>query len=96
MSDRQITKDTKLTEEEVQAAKEQLHKKHLFPMIDRYYADPIYNGQTYSLHSFIPCEGATPDKRGIYGFMKCRGCFTTMEEAPKPQDWLLVEKAGVY
>lgn len=52
-----------------------------FKRVDRMYVDPIYGGQKYSLHSFVPSKGAKPDKNGMYGFMKCRGCFTSLTEA---------------
>ncbi|MHA1972436.1 MAG: DUF5832 domain-containing protein [Candidatus Hodarchaeales archaeon] len=47
---------------------------------DRKYADPKIPGQTYSLHSFIPAKGAKPDKDGIFGMLKIRGTFGTLEE----------------
>ena len=55
-----------------------------FPKIDRSgqgVVDPIYNNQVFALHSFVPVKGATPDKNGVYGFVKFRGTFATLEEA---------------
>ena len=48
---------------------------------ERKYADPGIVGQKYSLHSFIPSKGATPDNDGIYGMIKIRGTFATVEES---------------
>ena len=48
---------------------------------ERRYADPRIPGQIYSLHSFIPSKDAIPDKDGIYGMIKIRGTFSSVEEA---------------
>lgn len=60
-----------------------------FPIIDKYYNDPIYNGQLFCLHSFVPTKGAKPDEKGVYGFMKCRGAFQTLDEANQRAEWLI-------
>lgn len=81
-----------LTEQEARDANESLVDTTLvkkFPRQDKFYADPIYNNQLYSLHSFIPSSGAQPDKDGVYGFMKCRGCFFTVDEANQRAEWLI-------
>jgi hypothetical protein len=52
-----------------------------FPRVDRTYADPVYQNQIYCLHSFVPTKGSKPDDQGVYGFIKCRGTFYTLEEA---------------
>ncbi len=73
-----------LSEEEVsQALKENVDTEIIqkFPKLDKFYADPIYNSQTYCIHSFVPSKGASPDKDGLFGFMKCRGTFQTEGEA---------------
>lgn len=81
-----------LTEEEVKAAKEELQDKGMlekFRQQDKFYSDPIYNNQIYSLHSFIPTKGAKPDEHGVFGFMKCRGTFFTQEEADQRAEWII-------
>ena len=60
-----------------------------YTKVDRAYADPPYNGQVYSMHSFIPSKGATPDKHGVFGFMKCRGTFFNKREAHERAEWLV-------
>jgi Family of unknown function (DUF5832) len=53
----------------------------LFPRVDRMYKDPIISGQVYCLHSFVPTQGARPDEKGVYGFIKCRGTYATLEDS---------------
>lgn len=63
-----------------------------FPKIDRSgqgMADPIYNNQVFALHSFVPVKGATPDKNGVYGFVKFRGTYATLEEANSRAEFLV-------
>lgn len=81
-----------LSENEVKLAKEELLDDELiskFKKQEKYYADPLYNNQTYCLHSFVPTAGATPDKEGVYGFMKCRGTFFSQEESDTRAEWLI-------
>ena len=56
---------------------------------ERKYADPGIVGQKYSLHSFIPSKGASPDKDGIYGMLKIRGTFATIEETNEKAEDLI-------
>lgn len=60
-----------------------------FPRVEKYYSDPQIPGQTICLHSFVPSKGATPDKDGIYGMVKCRGTFTTEREADERAEFLV-------
>jgi hypothetical protein len=60
-----------------------------FPKVERVYADPSIMNQTYCLCSFIPSSGATPDKDGIFGMMKVRGAFQTLEEASQRSEFLI-------
>lgn len=53
--------------------------------------DPLYENQVYSLHSFVPVKGATPDKNGVFGFVKFRGTFPTREAANERAEWLVRE-----
>ena len=73
-----------LTEEHIELAMTELNKRDMlikFPRVDKFYADPVYNNQVYCLHSFVPSRGATPDSKGVYGMMKCRGTFSSQQEA---------------
>jgi hypothetical protein len=84
--------ETVLTEEEGKAAVQELHitdfvKK--FPRNEKFFADPIYNNQVYCLHSFVPAKGASPNKEGVYGMIKCRGVFPSVEEANQRAEWLI-------
>lgn len=60
-----------------------------FPRVERLYADPLYQNQVFGLHSFVPAQGATPDKEGVYGFVKFRGAFMSLEEANQRAEWLI-------
>jgi hypothetical protein len=57
-----------------------LEKIAYFPRVDRYICDPTFQNQKFCIHSFVPAKGATPDKDGIFGMMKCRGTFTSEPE----------------
>lgn len=60
-----------------------------YPKIERRLEDPEYNDQKYCLHSFIPSSGATPDKDGVYGIMKFRGAFKTVDEMKERTEHLI-------
>jgi hypothetical protein len=60
-----------------------------YPKVERYYSDPQYRDQVYSLHSFLPAAGATPDKDGIYGMIKIRGVFSNQQEMDQRAEWLI-------
>jgi hypothetical protein len=60
-----------------------------FPRVDKTYADPHVNLQTYGLISFVPSKGATPNEHGIYGFAKLRGNFATENEADQRAEFLI-------
>jgi hypothetical protein len=74
-----------LTENDVSHAMKELNVTSFvdrFPRVEKFYADPnIPSLQTYSLISFLPAIGATPDKDGVFGMLKVRGTFGTEEEA---------------
>jgi hypothetical protein len=74
-----------LSKAEYKEAKQILVKdafvKFKFPRIYKTRIDPQLNGQQYSLHSFIPAQGATPDKDGVFGIFKNRGNFSSQNEA---------------
>lgn len=88
----QASKSSQMNDDEFKYAKEELYDTSFiekFPKVDRLYADPIYNNQMYSLHSFIPSKGAQPDEHGVYGFMKFRGSFQTIEEANDRAEFII-------
>lgn len=80
-----------LDDNELAAASEDLIRKSYenYPKLDRRFADPAFENQKYSLHSFIPAKGATPDKDGVFGMFKFRGSFATAEEAQHRARWLI-------
>jgi hypothetical protein len=60
-----------------------------FPRLERQFADPPIPLQTYGLLSFVPSKGASPDKDGVYGFMKVRGNYATSQEASERAEFLI-------
>ena len=87
-----------LSEEEVREAVNTLHISSFvekFPRNEKFYADPQYSNQVYCLHSFVPAKGAKPNEKGIYGMVKFRGAFLTVDEANQRAEWL-VRNADSY
>jgi hypothetical protein len=82
-----------LTEEQVQAAVQDLvissNLAEKYPHLERQFADPPIPLQTYSLVSFVPAKGATPDKDGFYGFAKVRGTYASPQEAVERSEFLI-------
>jgi len=73
-----------LSEEQVNEAMVALNNTSFvdkFPRVERQFADPPIPLQTYGLISFVPSKGASPDKDGVYGFMKMRGNYATQQES---------------
>ncbi len=88
----QDSRSSTFTDEELKSAKQALHRTEFvekFPRVDRLYADPVYNNQVYSLHSFVPAQGAKPDEQGVFGFMKFRGTFQSLEEANDRAEFII-------
>ena len=52
-----------------------------FLKIDRGISDPVILQQKYCLVSFTPSTTAKPDEDGIFGMIKFRGAFRTVQEA---------------
>lgn len=52
-----------------------------YKAIERIYADPAVNLQKFTLISFVPAKGASPNEKGIYGMAKVRGSYDTEVEA---------------
>lgn len=80
-----------LNKEEFKEAIKELHDTSFlkFPRIEKTYTDPQIPSQIYCLHSFVPSKGATPDKNGIYGMVKFRGSFGTLQEANERSEYLI-------
>lgn len=81
-----------LTEPEVREAVKELHVTTFtdkFPKFEKFYADPAMANQTYALVSFMPSQGATPDKDGVYGMLKVRGTYASEDEAMLRAEWLI-------
>lgn len=70
----------KLNKDETIKATEELNIS-LFPRIERGYCDPSILNQTIGLFSFIPANGATPNKNGVFGYGKIRGVYNSIFEA---------------
>lgn len=88
-----------LTEEQATEAISELNIQtftNKFPKVDRNFADPPISLQTYGLVSFIPAKGATPNKKGIYGFAKLRGNYATEIEANQRAEMLIKEVDSVH
>lgn len=81
-----------LTDKEAEAAMAQLVDTSLidkFPKVERQFADPPIHLQTFGLVSFVPSKGATPDKDGVFGFMKIRGNYASQTEASERCEYLI-------
>jgi hypothetical protein len=82
-----------LTEEQVNDALQTLvvdsNLVEKFPRLERQFADPPIPLQTFTLVSFVPSKGATPDKDGFYGFAKVRGNYASTEEAMDRSEFLI-------
>jgi len=50
----------------------------------------------YCLHSFVPAKGAVADKDGIFGMIKCRGTFNTVEEADQQATSLIKKVDSIH
>ena len=60
-----------------------------FPERENFYADPPIPNQKIALISFVPAKGATPDKDGVYGMAKVRGCFDSERECDERSELIL-------
>ena len=81
---KQTREEKPFTPEETDAACEELIDNTFvkkFPVREKFFSDPVIHGQHIGLFSFIPAKGATPDKKGVFGFAKIRGNFASEEEA---------------
>ncbi len=81
---------SQLTDEETQNAVSELESKELlYPIRDRQLCDDQIQFQNIGLFSFVPCAGAKPNEKGIYGFAKLRGNFGTEDEASQRAEKLI-------
>ena len=81
-----------LAEDEVKSAMAELNVDAFvrrFPKIEKFYADPPLTNQLYSLVSFVPAKGATPDRDGVFGMLKVRGTFASEDEAMLRAEYLV-------
>ena len=81
-----------LSSEEVANAMSELYVTDFtkkFPRVEKFYADPIIPNQIFSLVSFVPSKGSSPDKDGVYGMIKVRGTFATEDEAMQKAENLI-------
>ena len=87
-----ISEKVNLTPDESRAAVQDLLVKNIvrnYPATERTFADPSIPGQKLCLVSFIPSVDAVPDKDGVYGMMKVRGCYDNEEEADDRAELLI-------
>jgi hypothetical protein len=79
-----------LTVEETKRAKNDLVSKNLlFPRSVKATNDPVILSQEYGLISFTPAKDVQPNKNGIYGVIKLRGNFPTLEESEQYSENLI-------
>lgn len=71
-----------LSSEHTEQARNELLKSNLlFPRSVKSINDPVIMGQEYGLISFTPAKDVQPNSNGIYGVLKLRGNFGTLEES---------------
>jgi hypothetical protein len=81
-----------LSEQEVVEAMKNLNNNSFtknFLSVERRYADPVDHMQKIGLISFVPAKGATPNDKGIYGFAKLRGNYSTENEANEKAEFII-------
>jgi hypothetical protein len=90
---RPASNDPPLSDTETDRAMEELNKTSYialdFPRRDKTFVDPSIVNQVYSLFSFVPSKEAKPDKNGVYGYGKIRGCFSTDIEANQRAEFII-------
>lgn len=88
-----------LTDSELDNAKQELvNKEHLemYPAQERAFADPTIDDQEYCLVSFIPSVTAKPDKDGIFGMIKVRGTYNSLDKCDKRSEYLIKNIDSVH
>jgi len=83
-----------LTKDQVKTASKILLKKNYvkleFPRVNKLRRDPRLDRQEIFLFTFIPSAQASADKDGVFGCIKMRGNFPSVEEADEYAEKLLV------
>ena len=88
-----------LTDEETSIAKQDLINKQaltIYPKEERAFCDPTIDDQEYCLVSFIPSVKATPDEKGIYGMVKVRGSYSSLEKCDKRAEFIIKNIDSVH
>lgn len=88
-----------LTDEQVDTAKKELvNKDHIemYPAQERAFSDPSIPDQDYGLVSFVPSVNAKPDEDGIYGMVKLRGVYNTLEKCDQRSEFLIKNVDSVH
>ena len=80
---------TPLTDEETNAAMQELVKVVNFPCLHRRYIDPPIPGQTFGLVTFIPAKDVKPNEKGFYGYIKLRGTFNYLSDCETQMDSII-------
>lgn len=88
------TKDLEiLSKDEVMCALKELNNTSFvdrFKRRERFLVDPqIPHDQRFSLISFLPSKTAIPDKDGVYGILKVRGTYETVQQATDRATFLI-------
>ena len=88
-----------LTDEQTSAAIKDLVKTDglvVYPKEERAFCDPEIDDQDYCLVSFIPSVKAQPDKDGVFGMMKIRGTYNSLEKCDKRSEYLIKNIDSVH
>jgi hypothetical protein len=83
-----------LTREQTEEAKKDLIKTDFvkkYPAVERRFADPPIHDQNIGLVSFVPAKGASPNEKGIYGFVKLRGNYNSERDALEASERIIRE-----
>lgn len=76
-----------LTNDDLDVATDVKCKK--FPQVEKCWIDPPYNGQQFTVISFVPAPNAKPDEKGFYGMIKVRGAFGNEIEMKQRCEFLI-------
>jgi len=77
-----------LTRDETNLAMKNLYVNK-YPNVDRAYIDNIPHQKKYCLCSFLPSKKAKPDSVGMYGMIKFRGTFDTIDDAEVAAEYII-------
>ena len=88
-----------LTDEQtIIATKDLVNRQALdiYPKTERAFCDPTIDDQEYCLVSFIPSVEAKPDEKGIYGMVKVRGSYGSLEKCDKRSEFIIKNIDSVH